>query len=142
MKIMLCILVLLTLSNVSTTFTGRETYPDGTAVRPGDRIIKMWECRVDAASDVVKDAYVKAVPITWNKGRPGLKGAEKPVLVIDTKDGVESGRTFRVEVSIEVPKGLKDGLYELDVRLCDKQGNVYNNTKKPLYTLLRVSQKK
>ena len=126
---------------VSTSFTGRETIPDGTVVKPGQKIMKMWECRVDASSTAIKDAYVKVVPNVWNLGKPGLKGPVKPVLIVDTKDGVDPGRTFRVEVQITVPKDLKDGIYELDVRLCDKQGNVYNSSKKPLYALLQVSRK-
>ncbi len=126
---------------ISTTFTGWQTPQDGVTVSPGTNIVMEWECDVDDGSETIKNAYVKVVPIEWNKGRKGLEGSAEPIPVNDTRDGVEPGRTFWVKMPIVVPKELKDGLYEMDVRLCDKQGNVYNVHKKPLYALLQVKRK-
>lgn len=128
-------------SSVSTTFTGLESYEDGAVVVPGQVLEKLWACRVDATSSVVKDAYVKVVQNELDLGKPGLQGPDVPVLVVGTKGGVKPGDEFDIIFPITVPKELKDGLYELDVRLCDKQGIVYNSTKKPLYALLKVVRK-
>lgn len=138
--LLLLMAVVPALAGVSTTFANRENYEDGTVVKPGERIVKTWECTVDNGSDVVRNAYVKVVPAAWGKGKDGLKGPAKPILVESTKPGVNPGATFTVKLPVEVPANLPDGPYELDVRLCDKQGNVYSDKKKTLYVLLKVQR--
>lgn len=135
------VLCLPALADVSTTFTNKENYPDGSVVKPGQMIMKTWEVRVDSTSDVVTNAHIKVVPIFWQKGKAGLDVLTSPILIRDTIRSVKPNDTFTIELPITVPKKLPDGLYEVDIRLCDKDGKVYSTAKKPLYALLKVSRK-
>lgn len=127
-------------ASILTTYVRDLNYPDFSVIKPGQKITKSWECRVDSDSDIIKNAYVKVVPTAWDKGQKGLVGPEKPIKVKDTARGVKPGQTFKVSVPILAPKDLPDGQYELDVKLCDSKGRIYTPHKLPLYALLRVKR--
>ncbi len=134
-------LILPALADISTSYVKDVNYPDNAVVKPGQKIVKKWEVKVDSTSDVITNAHIKVVPIVWNKGKAGLDVLKSPIMVRDTIRGVKPNETFVVELPITVPKNLPDGLYEVDVKMCDKDGHIYNTTKKPLYALLQVKRK-
>ncbi len=139
--LLLALLTVPALADISTSYVRDVNYPDNAVVRPGQKIDKKWEVRVDSTSDLITNAHIKVVPIVWSKGKTGLNVLTSPILVRDTIRGVKPNETFVIELPITVPKNLPDGLYEVDVKICDKDGHVYNTTKKPLYALLRVKRK-
>lgn len=127
-------------ANVDTIFNDGdpEEPPDGYEVKAGEVIPKWWE--PTNTGDYLKDVYVIQVPIKSGNAKSTLEGPSKPQLVESTKNGVPTGKRFRVQVQFKVPKNAPPGDSIGAVKLCDKDRNIYKRGKSPLYAVFKVTR--